>query len=48
MSEQIRSFLAFDLQNDTVLNRLSAVQKLLVETGADLKLVQPQNIHITS
>ena len=47
MSEQIRSFLAFDLQNDTVLNRLSAVQKLLVETGADLKLVQPQNIHIT-
>lgn len=48
MSESIRSFIAFDMQNDSVLNRLSAVQKLLVETGAELKLVQPQNIHITT
>ena len=47
MSERIRSFIAFDMQNDSVLNKLSAVQKLLVETGADLKVVQPQNIHIT-
>jgi 2'-5' RNA ligase len=29
------------------LNRLAAAQKLLVQTGADLKLVEPQNIHIT-
>jgi 2'-5' RNA ligase len=29
------------------LNRLAAAQKLLVQTGADLKLVKPQNIHIT-
>jgi 2'-5' RNA ligase len=35
------------MQSDSVLNRLSAVQKLLVETGADLKVVQPQNIHVT-
>ena len=47
MSEQIRSFLAFDMQNDTVLNRLSVVQKLLIQTNADLKLVEPANIHIT-
>ena len=47
MSEQIRSFIAFDMENESVLNRLSAVQKLLVETGADLRLVEPQNIHIT-
>ena len=47
MSEQIRSFIAFDMENESVLNRLSATQKLLVETGADLRLVEPQNIHIT-
>jgi 2'-5' RNA ligase len=47
MPESIRSFMAFDLENDTVLNRLASVQKLLFQTGADLKLVAPQNIHIT-
>lgn len=47
MPESIRSFLAFDIENDTVLNRLAAVQSLLIQTGADLKLVEPQNIHIT-
>ncbi|MCJ7559475.1 hypothetical protein MUO79_02505 [Candidatus Bathyarchaeota archaeon] len=47
MLEPIRSFLAFDMENDTVLNRLAAVQNLLVQTGADLKLVEPRNIHIT-
>jgi 2'-5' RNA ligase len=47
MSEQIRSFIAFDLENESVLNRLSAAQKLVVETGADLRLVDPKNIHVT-
>ncbi len=47
MSESIRSFLAFDMQDNTVLDRMTAVQKLLIQTGADLKLVPPQNIHIT-
>jgi RNA 2',3'-cyclic 3'-phosphodiesterase len=47
MSEQIRSFIAFDINNDVILTKLAAVQKLLVETGADLKMVAPQNIHIT-
>jgi 2'-5' RNA ligase len=47
MSEQIRSFIAFDLENEQVLNRLSSAQKLIIETGADLKLVEPQYIHIT-
>jgi RNA 2',3'-cyclic 3'-phosphodiesterase len=47
MSEQIRSFIAFDLENEQVLNRLSAAQKLVIETGADLRLVAPQNIHVT-
>jgi 2'-5' RNA ligase len=47
MSETIRSFIAFDIQNDNVLNRLAAAQKLLIQTNADLKLVEPANIHIT-
>jgi 2'-5' RNA ligase len=47
MPDSIRSFLAFDIENDTVLNRLSAAQKRLVQKGADLKLIEPQNIHIT-
>ncbi len=48
MSERIRSFIAFDMQNEQVLSRLAATQKLLVETGADLRPVAPQNIHITT
>ncbi len=47
MPESIRSFLAFDIESDTVLNRFATAQSLLVQTGADLKLVEPQNIHIT-
>jgi len=47
MSESIRSFLAFDIESDMVLNRFATAQSLLVQTGADLKLVEPQNIHIT-
>ena len=47
MSEPIRSFLAFEIDNHEVTRRLTAVQKLLFQTGADLKLVEPQNIHMT-
>ncbi len=47
MPESIRSFLAFDIESDTVLNRLATAQHQLFQTGADLKLVEPQNIHIT-
>lgn len=47
MSESIRSFIAFDMENDAVLNRIAAAQKLLIQTGADLKLVEPRNIHVT-
>ncbi len=47
MSEQIRSFIAFDIDNDSILNRLAAAQKMLIQTNADLKLVEPKNIHVT-
>ena len=47
MAESIRSFMAFDLNSDAVLKRLREAQSLLVGTGADLKPVEPQNIHVT-
>jgi len=48
MSEQqIRSFIAFDMENDSVLNRIASIQKTLMQTNADLKMVEPKNIHIT-
>jgi RNA 2',3'-cyclic 3'-phosphodiesterase len=47
LSERIRSFIAFDLESEHVLNKLGHVQTLLVETGADLRPVAPQNIHVT-
>jgi RNA 2',3'-cyclic 3'-phosphodiesterase len=47
MSETIRSFMAFDIENDTVRNRLAKAQALLVQTGADVKLVETENIHVT-
>ena len=47
MPESIRSFIAFDIENDICVNRLAAAQCQLLQTGADLKLVGPQNIHIT-
>ena len=47
MPNSIRSFLAFDIETDMVLIRLATAQKLLVQTGADVRLVELQNIHIT-
>jgi len=47
MSEMIRSFIAFDLNNESVLQRLREIQDKLAKTGTDLKVVEPQNIHIT-
>jgi 2'-5' RNA ligase len=47
MAESIRSFIAFDIKSHHVLDRLASLQGLLAQTGADLKLVEPQNIHVT-
>jgi len=47
MSETIRSFIAFDIDNESVIKQFSEAQTTLVNTGADLKLVKPQNIHMT-
>lgn len=47
MPESIRSFIAFDIDNESVLRKMTDVQSLLINTGAYLKLVKPENIHIT-
>jgi 2'-5' RNA ligase len=47
MVEAIRSFIAFDIESDSVLKRIAEAQTLLVKTGADLKLIEPENIHMT-
>jgi 2'-5' RNA ligase len=47
MSETLRSFIAFDIDSESILKRITDVQNLLANTGADLKLVEPKNIHVT-
>jgi 2'-5' RNA ligase len=47
MPEMIRSFIAFDIDSESVLKRITDAQNLLTKTGADLKLIEPKNIHIT-
>lgn len=47
MPETIRSFIAFDIDNTSVLQKMTHAQSFLVKTGADLKLVEPKNIHVT-
>ena len=47
MSETIRSFLAFDIEDQRTLIRLTEAQTMLSNSGADLKQVKPENIHMT-
>lgn len=47
MSEMVRTFIAFDINNPEVMQKFTEVQNSLVQTGADLKVVDPQNIHMT-
>lgn len=47
MSKSIRSFISFDIEDEEVLEEIQNVQEVLRKTGADLKLIKKQNIHIT-
>ena len=47
MSGNIRSFLAFDIDDQRILRRLAEAQAMLANSGADLKRVKPENIHMT-
>lgn len=47
MSERIRSFVAVDITARDVVNAVEALQRELLATGADLKPVEPYNLHLT-
>ena len=47
MSEFVRGFLSFDIDQESVRKRLSEMQMQAVQTGADLRLVETENIHMT-
>ena len=44
--ETIRSFIAVEIGSQ-IIDQISAFQKSLVDTGANLKLVETKNVHIT-
>jgi len=46
-NERVRSFVAVDIDNPGILSAVSAAQRDLRATGADLKLVETQNMHLT-
>ncbi|MCS7116327.1 MAG: RNA 2',3'-cyclic phosphodiesterase [Nitrososphaerota archaeon] len=43
----MRTFLAIDVNSKEAIKRIVDLQKKLLESGADLKLVEPQNLHFT-
>ena len=45
--ELVRSFIAVELGDGDILTKLTSLQRTLIQTGADLKIVEPQNIHVT-
>jgi RNA 2',3'-cyclic 3'-phosphodiesterase len=47
MSQLVRAFLSFDIDDATIKKRLSDMQHQAVQTGADLRPVEPDNIHMT-
>jgi 2'-5' RNA ligase len=47
LSGTIRTFLAFDIEDKRIVRRITDVQGMLGNSRADLKLVKPQNIHLT-
>ena len=47
MSEKIRSFISIDITDQNLLDKIVGIQRSLLETGADLKTVEPENLHLT-
>lgn len=45
--DKIRSFIAVELVDSDVVERLKVFQYDLLNTGADVKLVKPEHIHLT-
>lgn len=47
MSELVRTFIAIEIENKDVLKKLIEIRDGLVSTGADVKPVEDENIHLT-
>ena len=47
VDERIRAFVAVDMDETSVISKLVEAQRALRNLGADLKLVEPENIHAT-
>lgn len=47
MSEMVRTFIAVEIRDTDTLRRLVAARDQLMATGADLKPVEDENIHLT-
>lgn len=47
MSELIRTFIAVEIENKDTLRRLVEIRDYLASTGADVKPVEDENIHLT-
>jgi len=45
--QRIRAFVAVDMDEASVISKLVEAQRALRDLGADLKLVEPENIHAT-
>jgi len=45
--EKIRSFIAVDIRGQGLLGALVRAQDMIRRTGADVKIVEPENLHVT-
>lgn len=43
----MRAFIAIEITDQAMLNAISGFQKQIGDTGADVKMVEPQNMHFT-
>jgi len=45
--ENIRAFIAVEIEDNNLIQKILSIQKDFSQTGAQLKLVEPENIHFT-
>ncbi len=43
----IRTFVAIDITDKDIISKIINIQRGLIKTGASMKIVEPENIHIT-
>ncbi len=44
---KFRAFIAIDLKDEDIVRKIRTIQERLKASGADLKLVEPENLHLT-